>query len=427
MIQNVKIEDIERGSISMPFIQQNAWKQAQSQDKTLQILLSLIKSGQTPERRKTCSENTTLKLLHNLYCKGSLKISNQGLITVTQCHENGDQTQAIVVPTNLYPGLVHSIHLKTMHSSKLQLQRLMSRYFYSVGHQRVISEVVDNCHTCLSLKELPKELFPETTGQIQGFGSHFACDIMVRNSQKILWIREKLTQFTGAKILEQDTGDETLKAIVMLIADMVPEYGSVVRTDNASTFQKINSSVDKGDSWLNKFNIKLELGETFNQNHNPIAENLIKEAHKEVNKAGYTSNQMDELQLSLVVKNINSRIRNRGLSAKEMCFMRDQVTNKNINYDDTTLKDQQREKRESTHNKVPHPEVTYETGDTVMIKDKLTKLKPRESSLLLSLILVNHTLSFRNKMISSCQDNILSQSTNSSNFLVLLQSRLGSA
>ena len=111
---------------------------------------------------------------------------------------------------------------------------------------------------------------------------------MVRNSQKILWIREKLTQFTGAKILEQDTGDETLKAIVMLIADMVPEYGSVVRTDNASTFQKINSSVDKADSWLNKFNIKLELGETFNQNHNPIAENLIKEAHKEVNKAGYT-------------------------------------------------------------------------------------------------------------------------------------------
>ena len=77
---------------------------------------------------------------------------------MTQTQETGEQSQAIVVPTSLYPGLAHSIHLKTMHCSKLQLQRLMSRYFYAVGHQRMISEVIDNCHTCLSLKQLPKEV-----------------------------------------------------------------------------------------------------------------------------------------------------------------------------------------------------------------------------------------------------------------------------
>ena len=132
VVRSIKIEDIERGNVAMPFTQQNAWRQAQSQDKTLQMLLSLINTGQVPEKKKTCSEYTTLKLLHNLYCKGLLKVSNQGLITVIQNQENGQQTQAIVVPTNLFPGLAHSLHLKTMHASKLQLQRLMSRYFYSV-------------------------------------------------------------------------------------------------------------------------------------------------------------------------------------------------------------------------------------------------------------------------------------------------------
>ena len=206
----------------------------------------------------------------------------------------------------------------------------MSRYFYAVGHQRMVSEVVDNCHTCLSLKQLPKELFPETTGEITGFGSHFAADVMVRNTQKILLIREKLTQFTQGSILEKETGENILSALVSLIADKIPDYGSVVRTDNASMFQKLHSSSTDLNSWLNKFQITIDMSDTFNKNRNPIAENLVKECHKEINKAGYGDSQLDEFQLSLVLKNINSRIRNRGLSAKEMCFMRDQATNKNI-------------------------------------------------------------------------------------------------
>ena len=369
VVGSLKIEDIEKGNSAMPFIQQNAWRQAQSQDKTLQMLSTLIKTGQVPEKKKTYNDYTTLKLLHNLYSKGSLKISGQGLITVTQTQDNGEQTQAIVVPINLYPGLAHSIHIKTMHSSKLQLQKLMSRYFYTVGYQIIIAEVIDNCYTCLSLKQLPKELFPETTGEINGFGSHFACDLMARNSQKILWIREKLTQFTKAQVLENDTADDILKAIITTIADQIPEYGTIVRTDNASTFQKLNYSSNDVESWLSKFNIRLKLGETFNKNHNPIAENLIKEAHKEINRAGYTDVQLNEMQLALIVKNINSRIRNRGLSAKEMCFMRDQMTNRNINHNDDKLKSLQKEKRESTHNKVQSEISEFEMGDDVMVKD----------------------------------------------------------
>lgn len=127
------------------------------------------------------------------------------------------------------------------------------------------------------------------------------------------------------------------------------------------------------DSWLSKFQIKIEMGETFNKNRNPIAENLVKECHKEVNKAGYNA-----LMLALVLRNINSRIRDRGLSSKEMCFMRDQATNRNINHKDCVLKDQQKENREKSHNNVIPDNSDFDMGETVMVKNQLSKTKPRE-------------------------------------------------
>ena len=378
IVNSITIEDIERGNIAMPFTQQAAWTQAQKQDKTLQLLLTLIETGQSPEKRKTCNEFTTLKLLYNLYCKGSLQISKQGLITVSHISEYGEQYKAIVVPSNLYPGLANAMHLKTMHSSKTQLQKLMSRYFYSVGHHRMVSDVVDNCHVCLSVKQLPKELFPETTGIIEGFGSHFACDVMVRNQQHILLIREKLTQFTQAKILEKENAEEMMTAIIELIADKIPEAGTSIRTDNATPFQKLKSLSSNIDSWLKKFNIEIDLGQTFNHNRNPVAENLVKECHKEINKAGFTNDRLNVFQLTQIMRTINSRIRNRNLSAKEMCFMRDMATNRSINLQDDHLKTSQLEKREKSHSKSKPLAVKYETGDSVMIKDQLTKMRPRE-------------------------------------------------
>ena len=53
MTRSIKVEDIEQGSIPMPFTQQAAWRQAQSEDKVLQELKKLMNTGQRPETRKT--------------------------------------------------------------------------------------------------------------------------------------------------------------------------------------------------------------------------------------------------------------------------------------------------------------------------------------------------------------------------------------
>ena len=93
---------------------------------------------------------------------------------------------------------------------------------------------------------------------------------------------------------------------------------------------------------------------------------------------------LNDIQITLVVKNINSRVRDRGLSAKEMCFMRDQATNRNILHKDEDLKLKQKEKRMSNHNKPSDTDYSFDVGDEVMVKDQMTKLKPREKFVVVS-------------------------------------------
>ena len=176
MMNSVQIQDFLSGSLSIPFTQRQSWLDAQNRDQTHIFLKQLIRISLAPEKKKTKNENTKLKLLFNLYREGKLKIHKDGLVTVTHTEPNGSQYQAISVPTALFPGLIHA----------LQLSKLIARYFYTPGYLRIIDEVCDSCQACVSMKLLPKEMFSESTGEIEGFGTNFSADVIERNSQQIL-------------------------------------------------------------------------------------------------------------------------------------------------------------------------------------------------------------------------------------------------
>ena len=385
LIRNLTISDIESGKFKMPLAQREAWRLAQSRDFALSHLLKLVKSGQLPEKKKTCGDNTTIKALHNLYKKGELHVDKSDLITVRQKQSDGSFAQTIVVPKNMFPGLANALHVKTSHPSKMQLTRLLSRHFYSPGQTKVISDISDKCYTCLSLKQLPKELFPQVTTAVNGFGSNFSADVIVRLKQKILLVRENLSQFVFARLIPDETADTLMNNLVPLISDFVPESGSIVRTDNAPAFQKLLSISSQKNSIFNSLNITLQLGDALNPNKNPIAENAVKELEKEFLRLGFSNKQIQPLVLSLAVKNINSRIRQRGFSSKEMCFTRSQTTNENIRLHDPTLSKTQVDLRTSKHNTPVMDNATVSIGTLVMIKDKLHKNEARETYVVVQL------------------------------------------
>ena len=66
-----------------------------------------------------------------------------------------------------------------------------------------------------------------------------------------------------------------------MIADFIPSSGAVVQVDCATSFQTLHNESNTKGTDLNSLNIKIDLGRTVNANKNPIAENAIKEYHKE--------------------------------------------------------------------------------------------------------------------------------------------------
>ena len=177
-IGKITVDDIEKGNATMPFIQRAAWLKVQKKDKMHQQLTWLLDTSQSPDKKKTKGDNTVLKRLHNLYKKGSLKKAQDGLITITNLEPDGYNSQAISVPTAIYPGLIQALHLKLNHPSKLQLMKLSNRYFYSPGTARIVEEITKNCNVCAALKQLPSELFSESTQKTEMFGSNYSADVI---------------------------------------------------------------------------------------------------------------------------------------------------------------------------------------------------------------------------------------------------------
>ena len=378
-VNTVKVEEVLNGSIKMPFNQKSAWLKTQQEDRAHRMLLNLIRTSQAPEPKKTKGDFTTLKRLHGLYRSGNLKVSADGLVTVTTSDIHGNSYDAISVPTRFFPGLIHALHLKLDHPSKSQLQRLVARHFYSPGQVRIIDEVAESCVICSSLKTLPKEIFTESTAKNETFGAAFSADVIKKDSQLILVCREKLSQFTASRIIPDESADSLRDNIVSSVLEFLPDSGTTIQVDCATGFQKLASECSIDGNILKKFGISIDLGRSHNVNKNPVAENCVKEFLKERLRLSPHGGPVSEVERAQITKNMNSRIRERGYTAKEMAFNRDQISNETKHVSDRDISEIQLKLRKARHPKVVHQEdYDFKVGDNVFLKKDLSKLRGRE-------------------------------------------------
>ena len=255
----------------------------------------------------------------------------------------------------------------------------MARYFYSPGQLRIIDEVFDNCVTCTSLRKLPKEIFSESTSATPTFGSSFSADVIKKDHQLIFVCREKLSQFTTSKIISEETADCLRDTVVAAVIEYIPENGAKIQVDCAPAFQKLASECSMNGSILKKLGIIVDLGRTLNVNKNPIAENCVKEFLKERLRLSPHGGPISELERAQITKNMNSRIREREFTAKEIAFNRDQISNQFKNISDLKLSESQVHNREARHPSDPcKVEHKFEIGNNVFLKKDLSKLKGRE-------------------------------------------------
>ena len=128
---------------------------------------------------------------------------------------------------------------------------------------------------------------------------------------------------------------------------MIPESGGCVRVDPGSSLQTLarEAGLQNDDNLFTRFNISIDLGRTHNVNKNPVAENAVKEFLKERLRLDPVGGPITETERIVITKTMNTRIRHRGVAAKEMLLRRDLVTNKPVDLSDQTLADEQLSKR----------------------------------------------------------------------------------
>ena len=136
------------------------------------------------------------------------------------------------------------------------------------------------------------------------------------------------------------------------------------------------------------------MGRKKNPNKNPIAEKTVQEVEIELLKQNPNGDPVSSLERAIAINCLNSRIRNRGLSAYEMWSQRDQFTNSQIPVSDKELIARQHAEREANHapsTKAKAPLRSFRekanivVGDIVYLYGDKSKLKARERYMVVSI------------------------------------------
>ena len=380
VVKDISVTDILAGHCSIPFTTRSSWVQIQRNCSDLKHVYHLLKDGRVPSRKR---KGLTDVRRYLRYCRLS-SFPSDGLIVVDHSEPLGSTRQRIVVPRVVLDGLLTALHLQLSHPSKHQLKLVFNRAFYALDSEAALSRVSDSCHTCKSLQKVPS-LFREQSTSVppDRIGSWFSADVIKREGQLILLVRENVTSYSDAVFISSEAAESLKEGLACIINKLRPLAGTpiCVRVDGATGFQALCK-----DRLLRSLNITLEVGEAKNSNRNPIAERGIEDFHAEVCRIKCEGGKLSVVELSLVVANLNCRVRESGRSAMELWTSRDMISGEGLSLDYVGLIRDKVNKRKAQHfpsakykgrGKVSEKAVCVNVGDTVYLIQDRDKTKGR--------------------------------------------------
>ena len=385
VVRGLTVQDVIEGRQQLPFTSRKAWLLTQSECRDLRRTRAHLLQGTRPPKK-----DNTIKSVKRYLNK--VDISADGLLIVRSNDKLAPLKETIVVPEAVLPGLLTALHLRLNHPSTAELSKVFKRYFWALNTEQAIASVSSTCHTCASLKKFPTVLIPQSTSDPPAsVGSHFAADVIVRERQKILLVREYVSSLTRAMIIQSEKENDLREALTQLISDLVCLDGppAVVRTDGAPGFKALVS-----DKSLLDHHIGIELGRTKNVNKNPVGEKAVQEIQAEILRATGQGGAITASVLKDAVNNLNCRLRSDGLSSREIFYQRDQYTNAQLPIEDMLLIQSKHDRAvrnnissESSKSGGRGPRVNQQiaVGDLVYVISDRDKNSPRARYLVVSI------------------------------------------
>ncbi len=384
VIRSLSVNDVVAHGFRMPFTSHAAWQDTQRECPDLRRTHSHLTQGTRPQKKITNIPDV------KRYLK-EVSISNDGLLVVRGDRPFQRACDRIVVPRGVIDGLLTAIHIRFDHPTHHQTHMVFNRYFFALDLDKSIDRVTTSCHHCMSLKSIPKHLYPQSTASPpERIGTYFAADVMRRYRQCVLVLRETTSSLTLTSLIDNER-HECLRDSLLVLCSTVRSLGDggiYIRVDPAPGFTALAN-----DSMLKQHGINLVIGHAKNVNKNPIAERAIQELGLECLHLSPEGGPISSVTLALATANLNSRIRGSGLSAHEIWTQRDQVTGQQLPIDDTQIISQLHASRElnhpfsskaKAHNKTSGPVCSLEVGHLVYLKADRDKTRVRDKYIVTS-------------------------------------------
>lgn len=377
VVQRISTQDIIAGKAKLPFTSRSAWSNLQAECSDLRRTHAHLLQGTRPSKKTTNAKDVKRYL-------NVATLAKDGLLIVHRSEPLAPARECVIVPRQVLDGLLTALHIQLDHPSCHQLKCVVHRYFYALDMDKAIDKVSSSCHQCAALRNAPASVKPQATADPpDAVGISFAADVIKRSRQLILVVRESVTSFTAACFIEDERHTTLRDALITLCIELRPLDGppAVIRTDPAPGFQSLVTN-----ELLQQHRLSIEIGRIKNVNKNPVAEKAVRELADELLRQDPTGGAVTPLTLALATSCLNSRIRSRGLSAREMWYHRDQFTNGQIPITDRQLILDQHNLRNANH---PHsekakspsgkiaPDTVIAIGDLVYLHGDRNKTKGR--------------------------------------------------
>ncbi len=370
-MSNVSLENINVEN-QIPFGTIESWKKLQENDYACSEAFKRLKSGQQPAKKGQNSND--IKRYFNACQAKNLLVAVDKIPNTTQTKHR------IVVPKDVVPAVMTHLHTADdKHLSIYQLEKTFNRHFFGIHTKQIAQDTFNNCIICQANKTIPKNVFYQSSSDPQHPGCIFNVDVIRRHQQKILVCTDLFSSFTNAIIISDEKSDTLRDGIIQIITPIRAQNNVIIRTDSATGFKALTKC-----PMLEKLNIEIEPTDPSNKNSIATVDNAIKQLEKEIVKIAPHSTQINSAVLAAAIKNMNALIRNRGLSAHEILFSREHISNKNLHFKDKDLFVKQKENKQINNLQKASPKQIFEEfkiGDIIAIKSDFNKHNIRDTFL----------------------------------------------
>ena len=266
VIRRTSVAEILAGKTHLPLTSRAAWLSIQAEYPDLRRTHAHLRQGTRPSKKITNIKDVKRYL-------NVTTIARDGLLIVKRSEPLLPTRECTVVPRQVLDGLLTALHIQLNHPSAHQLKMVTRRYLFALDMDKAIERITDGCHHCASLIRCPHTTVEQsTTPSPETVGVSFAEDVIKRNRQLILVLRECITSFTTTTLIQDERHQSLRDALVRLCIELRLLDGppAVIRTDPAPGFKALIN-----DPLLRSHRLSIEIGRVKNSKSSNIQRTLI--------------------------------------------------------------------------------------------------------------------------------------------------------